>query len=70
VPAGVAHSFGTAGDRPARWLIIHARDGGFAAFMRGIRDKVQIDWDIAPIPADGGLPAGNAIVSRPLQSKG
>jgi quercetin dioxygenase-like cupin family protein len=37
-PPGVAHSLRNAGDRPARWLTIHARDGGFAAFMRGIRD--------------------------------
>ena len=65
-PPGVAHSYGTAGDQPARWLIIHAGDGGFAAFMRGIRDRVQIDWDIAPVPTDGGLPADHAIVIRPL----
>ena len=63
-PPGVAHSFRTAGDRPARWLVIHARDGGFAAFIRGIRDGVRIEWDIAPVPADGGLPADHAIVSR------
>jgi mannose-6-phosphate isomerase-like protein (cupin superfamily) len=65
VPPGVAHSFRTADSRPARWLTIHARDGGFAAFMRGIRDGVQIDWDIAPVPADGGLPADHVVVSRP-----
>lgn len=64
-PPGVAHSVRTAGEQPARWLTIHARDGGFAAFMRGLRDGVQIDWDIAPVPADGGLPAERAIVSRP-----
>jgi quercetin dioxygenase-like cupin family protein len=64
-PAGVAHSYGTAGAQPARWLIIHARDGGFAAFMRGIRDEVEVEWDIAPVPLDGGLPADHAIVSRP-----
>ncbi len=64
-PPGVAHSFRTAGDQPARWLIIHARDGGFAAFMRGIRDSTQIDWDIASVPPDGGLPADHAIVSSP-----
>ena len=64
-PPGVAHAFRTAGSRPARWLTIHTRDGGFAAFMRGIRDGIQIDWDIAPVPADGGLPADQAIVSRP-----
>ncbi len=64
VPPGLAHAYGTAGDRPARWLIVHARDGGFAAFMRGIRDGVQIDWDIAPVRSGDGLPAGHAILSR------
>jgi quercetin dioxygenase-like cupin family protein len=64
-PPGVAHSFRTAGSHPARWLVIHARDGGFAAFMRGIRDGVEVEWDIAPAPLDGGLPADHAIVSRP-----
>jgi quercetin dioxygenase-like cupin family protein len=62
VPPRVVHSFGTDGHRQARWLVIHARDGGFAAFMRGMRDGVAIEWDIAP--GDGGLPADRAIVSR------
>jgi mannose-6-phosphate isomerase-like protein (cupin superfamily) len=30
-PPGVAHSFRTAGGHPARWLTIHARDGGLPA---------------------------------------
>jgi quercetin dioxygenase-like cupin family protein len=64
-PPGVAHSYGTAGGRPARWLVVHAPDGGFAAFMRGVGDNDRVDWDIAPIPADGGLSANDAIVSRP-----
>ena len=63
VPPGLAHAYSTSGSRPARWLVIHARDGGFAAFMRGVRDKVRVDWDIAPVPADGGLPADRAVVS-------
>jgi quercetin dioxygenase-like cupin family protein len=63
VPPGVAHAFRTAGDRPARWLTIHAHDGGFAAFMRGVRDGVEVDWDIAAVPAAGGLSAREAIVS-------
>jgi mannose-6-phosphate isomerase-like protein (cupin superfamily) len=64
-PAGVAHSFRTAGGRPARWLTIHAPDGGFASFMRGVRDGVQVAWDIASVPAAGGLPARRAVISRP-----
>jgi quercetin dioxygenase-like cupin family protein len=66
VPPGVAHSYGTAGDEQARWLVIHAPDGGFAAFVRGLVDGVQVDWDIAPVPPDGGLTAERAIVSSSL----
>ena len=62
-PPGLAHSFRNGGDRPARWLTIHAPDGGFAAFVRGIRDGVEVEWDIAPIPDDGGLPARDAVVT-------
>jgi len=71
----VAHSLRNDSDRPTRWLTIHARDGGFAAFMRGIRDGVEvaafmrgirdgveIEWDISAVPADGGRPASEAIV--------
>ena len=61
-PPEVAHSLRNDSDRPARWLTIHARDGGFAAFMRGIRDGVEVEWDIAAVPPDGGLPASDAIV--------
>jgi uncharacterized RmlC-like cupin family protein len=63
VPPGVAHAYGTAGDETARWLVIHAPDGGFAAFMRGLVDGVQVDWDFAPVPSDGGLTADHVIVS-------
>ena len=61
VPPEVAHAFRNDGDRPARWLTIHAPDGGFAAFMRGVRDGVEVEWDISAVPADGGLPASEAI---------
>ena len=63
VPPEVVHSFRNDGDRPARWLTIHAQDGGFAAFMRGARDGVEVEWDISAVPADGGRPANEAIVS-------
>jgi mannose-6-phosphate isomerase-like protein (cupin superfamily) len=64
VPPGVAHAFRTHGDRPARWLTIHTPDGGFAEFMRGVRDGRRVEWDIAAVPAGGGLPAELAIVNR------
>ena len=63
VPPQVAHAFRNASDRPARWLTIHAHDGGFAAFMRGVRDGVEVEWDISAVPAGGGLSAGHAVVS-------
>jgi quercetin dioxygenase-like cupin family protein len=63
VPPGVAHGFRTSGERPAAWLTIHAPDGGFAAFMRGRRSNgVEVDWDIADVPPDGGLPAALAVL--------
>jgi quercetin dioxygenase-like cupin family protein len=72
-PPEVAHSLRNSSDRPARWLTIHAHDGGFAAFMRGARDGVEVEWDISAVPAEGGLPASEAIVSpylggEPLES--
>ena len=70
VPPGVAHSLRNDGDRSARWLTIHAPDGGFAAFMRGIRDGLEVDWDIAAVPADGGLGASDAVVSLPRAADG
>jgi mannose-6-phosphate isomerase-like protein (cupin superfamily) len=62
-PPGLAHSFRVGGNRPSRWLTIHGPDGGFAAFIRGLRDGAEVEWDIAPVPADGGLPASRAVIS-------
>ena len=70
VPPGVAHSLRNGSDRPARWLTIHAPDGGFAAFMRGIRDGVEVEWDISAVPPDGGLPASDAIVQPRVTETG
>src|SRR5204863_8973771 len=64
VPPSVAHSFRTSGDKPARWLTIHAPDGGFSAFMLGVRDGVSVEWDIGAVRADGGRTAGDVIVHR------
>ena len=69
-PPLVAHSFRTDGDRPARWLTIHAHDGGFAAFMRGLRDGTKIQWDISAVPADGGLPAPSGAACPSQQRPG
>jgi quercetin dioxygenase-like cupin family protein len=63
VPPNVAHAFSHNSDLPARWLTIHARDGGFARFMRGMHAGMKVDWDIAAVPSDGGPPASAAVVS-------
>ena len=62
VPPNVAHAFSHDSDRPSRWLTIHARDGGFARFLRGRYAGVELDWDIAAVPSDGGPPASAAVV--------
>ena len=46
VPPYVPHSFRVDGRAPAQWLTIHAPDGGFAAFMRGVRDGEAVEWDV------------------------
>lgn len=73
VPPGVAHAFRNDSERPARWLTIHAPDGGFAAFMRGVRDGVEVEWDIAAVPADGGLDQDVAVTrlrsAKPLRTR-
>ena len=63
VPPGVAHSLRNGSDRAARWLTIHAPDGGFAAFMRGVRDGIKVEWDISTVGAGVGLPASQALIS-------
>jgi hypothetical protein len=45
----VPHAFCVGGEGPARWLTIHTPDGGFAAFMRGVRDGVAVEWDVHPV---------------------
>jgi mannose-6-phosphate isomerase-like protein (cupin superfamily) len=65
VPPNLVHSFENAGTVDARFLNFHTPDGGFAAFMRGRRDGNDVRFDSFDPPADGGLPAAEAIVSGP-----
>lgn len=64
-PAGVVHSFSVATDR-ARWLNLHAPDGGFAESRRARRDgrdpREPLD---AFSPPDDVRPAPAAVVRRP-----
>lgn len=48
IPPGVAHGFLNDSEANAICLNIHAPDAGFAAFMRGVRDGVAVEWDQHP----------------------
>ena len=65
VPPNLVHAFANEGDVEARFLNVHTPDGGFAAFMRGRRDGIDVGFDSFDPPADGGLPAEAATVVRP-----
>lgn len=61
VPPHVVHAFRNQSGADASWLNFHAPDKGFADYLRGVRD-----FDSFDPPADGGLPAAEAIVAAPL----
>jgi mannose-6-phosphate isomerase-like protein (cupin superfamily) len=65
VPPNVLHSFANESTAEARWLNLHAADTGFAAYLRALRDGTEAVFDSYDPPADGGLPATEAIVSAP-----
>lgn len=61
VPPNVVHAFRNESDADASWLNFHAPDAGFADYLRGVSDLDNFEP-----PADGGLPAAEAIVAAPL----
>lgn len=65
VPPNVVHSFANQASSQARFLNFHTPDGGFASYMRGRRDGLDIGFDSFDPPADGGRPAAEAIVTGP-----
>ncbi len=65
VPPEVVHTFWNPGPDRARYLNYHAPHGGFAEFLRAARDGRRYEWDSADAPADGGLPAEDAVVRGP-----
>jgi quercetin dioxygenase-like cupin family protein/ketosteroid isomerase-like protein len=65
VPPNLVHSFANEGAEAARFLNFHTPDGGFAAYMRGRRDGLDTGFDSHDPPADGGLGAGEAVISGP-----
>ncbi len=64
-PPNVVHSFANESNAEAKFLNFHCPDGGFAAYMRDLRDGGDASFDSFDPPADGGGPAADAIVSGP-----
>jgi quercetin dioxygenase-like cupin family protein len=62
VPPGVEHAFLNTSNAAARLLNFHAPDGGFAGFLRGVRDGAQVTWDIHDVGEDGGVDPDQALV--------
>ena len=63
VPPLVIHGFRNASaDAELRYLNIHAPGAGFAAYMRGLRDKQPVDFDQEDPPAEGTRPPGDAVI--------
>jgi Cupin domain len=65
VPPNVVHTYVNDGTAEARWLNMHAPDKGFADYLRAARDGIAASFDSFDPPADGGLPAGDVIVTGP-----
>jgi quercetin dioxygenase-like cupin family protein len=64
-PPNVVHTFANESGARAVWLNFHAPNGGFAEYMRGARDKREVEWDNWDPPEDGGRPASDGIVCLP-----
>src|SRR5581483_658053 len=62
IPAGVVHAFDNDGPGEARFLNLHAPDGGFARYLR---TREEEGFDSYDPPPDGGRPAADAIVRGP-----
>jgi mannose-6-phosphate isomerase-like protein (cupin superfamily) len=60
IPAGVVHGFDVDGPGEARFLNIHAPDGGFAHHLR-----TREGFDSYDPPEDGGRSVSDAVICRP-----
>ena len=60
-PPLVVHGFRNGTDAELRYLNFHAPNGGFADYLRG----TATGFDSEDPPADGGLPATDAVVVPP-----
>jgi len=64
-PPNVVHTFANESDARAVYLNFHAPNGGFADFLRAMRDDREFEWDSWDPPADGGRPVSDAVVCLP-----
>jgi uncharacterized cupin superfamily protein len=65
-PPGFVHTFLNESGAEVRFLNLHAPDGGFAAYLRGVRDGARdATFDTHDPPADGGLPIEEGVISGP-----
>src|SRR5919202_2177391 len=62
VPPLVVHGFRNGTDLELRYLNLHVPGAGFADYMRGLRDRRPVAFDQDDPPADGGRPAGEAVI--------
>jgi quercetin dioxygenase-like cupin family protein len=65
-PPNLVHTFANESDGDARFLNLHAPDGGFAAYMRAVsRGEKNATFDTADPPDDGGIARDEGIFSGP-----
>jgi quercetin dioxygenase-like cupin family protein len=64
-PPNVVHTFANVSGARAVYLNFHAPNGGFADFLRALRDDREFKWDSWDEPADGGRPVSDAVVCLP-----
>jgi quercetin dioxygenase-like cupin family protein len=62
IPPNVVHGFDNDSGAEVQYLNLHAPDAGFAEYLRAARDGTKAPFDSFDPPADGGRPAGDAIV--------
>jgi mannose-6-phosphate isomerase-like protein (cupin superfamily) len=65
VPPLVIHSFANERAEQLRFLNVHAPGGGFAQFLRGVRDGRRVAYDIDDPPPDGGRDPGSVVAGSP-----
>jgi quercetin dioxygenase-like cupin family protein len=68
-PANVVHTFANESDARAVYLNFHAPNGGFAEFLRAMRDDREFAWDSWDPPDDGGRPVSDAVVCLPAEGE-